>query len=210
MPRNTVPAIPEEEVCLFALLSLTMTATSRGSVVALSRTDADTIRALVRRLRAERAEREAAAVERLLQHVVGASSRTAGLAGYMTTGQAAGLIGVSLQTIKNWVRQGRLVGTRVGGRTLVTRTSVQAFFDSLGSTTDAAAGDDVVAAEAADRELMGSLPGGLVQRVEDLLEQSRAGHTLSSAERRELQRLARAGTTAATRRTRALVSRRRA
>ena len=174
--------------------------------MALSRSDADTIRALVRRLRAERSEREAAAVERLLQQAAGASGRTAALAGYMTTGEAAGLIGVSLQTIKNWVRQGRLVGTRVGGRTLVSRASVQVFLDSLGSVADPAERDDMAAAEAADRELMASLPGPLVQRVDELLDQARSGRTPSSAQRRELQRLARTGTTAATRRARALVS----
>jgi len=200
----------QEEGCLFALLSLTMTATSRGSGVALSRSDAATIRALVDRLRAENADREAAAVERLLQHAAGESARTAALAGYMTTGEAAGLIGVSLQTIKNWVRQGRLVGTRVGGRTLVTRTSVQDLLDSLGSAPDSAERDDLGAAEAADRELMASLPRSLVQRVDELLDQARSGRTLSSAERQELRRLVQAGTTAATRHTRALVSRRRA
>ena len=177
--------------------------------MALSRSDADTIRALVRRLRAEHAEREAAAVERLMQHAVGTPDAPAALAGYMTTGEAASLIGVSLQTITNWVRQRRLVGTRVGGRTLVSRASVQAFFDALPSAPNEADSNDVAAAEAADRELMASLPGPLTQRVEELLDRARSGHTLSSAERRELQRLARAGTTAATRRTRALVSRRR-
>src|SRR5919198_5822803 len=86
------------------------------------------------------------------------------LSGYMTTGEAAGLIGVSLQTIKNWVRQGRLAGARVGGRTLVTRASVRAFFDALASALEQAERDDLSRAEATDRELMASLPDGLVQR----------------------------------------------
>jgi excisionase family DNA binding protein len=177
--------------------------------VALSRSDADTIREVVSRLRAEHAEREATAIERLMQLVVGAPDSTVALAGYMTTGEAAGLIGVSLQTIKNWVRQGRLVGSRVGGRTLVTRASVQAFFDSLSSAPQRAEGDDVAAAEAADDQLEASLPDGLISRVETLLERARAGQKLSSSERQELRRLAHAGTTAATRRTRDLASRRR-
>jgi excisionase family DNA binding protein len=175
--------------------------------VALSRSDAETIREVVSRLRAEHAEREAAAVERLMQQALGAPHSTAALAGYMTTGEAAGLIGVSLQTVKNWVRQGRLDGTRVGGRTLVTRASVQAFFDSLGSAPEPAeSNEDLVAAEAADRELEASLPAGMVQRVEELLERTRSGQKLSSSEQQELRRLARAGTTAATRHTRDLVS----
>jgi hypothetical protein len=114
---------------------------------------------------------------------------------------------VSLQTIKNWVRQGRLVGTRVGGRTLVTRASVQAFFDALASAPEQAERGDVSAAEAADRELMASLPDGLVQRVETLLDRARSGKKLSPSEHQELRRLAQAGSTAATRHTRDRIAR---
>ena len=175
--------------------------------MALSRSDADAIRDVVARLRAEHADREAAVIERLMEQALGAPDSTA-LAGYMTTGEAAGLIGVSLQTIKNWVHQGRLVGTRVGGRTLVTRASVQAFFDSLGSATEPAESDeDMALAEVADGELAANLPAGMVQRVEELLERADSGQKLSSAERQELRRLARTGTAAATRHTRELVSR---
>ncbi len=115
--------------------------------MALSRSDADTIREVVSRLRAEHAEREATAIERLMQQALSSPDSMVALAGYMTTGEAAGLIGVSLQTIKNWVRQERLVGSRVGGRTLVTRASVQAFFDSLSSAPEQAESDDVAAAD---------------------------------------------------------------
>jgi excisionase family DNA binding protein len=181
----------------------------RSPGVALSRSDAETIRAVVLRLRAEHADREAAAIERLMQQAVGSPDTTAALDGYMTTGEAAGLIGVTLQTVKNWVGRGRLVGSRVGGRTLVTRASVQAFFDTLSSAPDEVESGDSGAAEIADRELMASLPESLIERVETLLERARSGRKLSPSERRELRRLAHAGTTAATRRTRDLVSRRR-
>jgi excisionase family DNA binding protein len=176
--------------------------------VALSRSDAETIQSIVRRLRAEHAEREAAAIERLMQQALVSPDATAALAGYMTTGEAAGLIGVSLQTIKNWVRQERLVGTRVGGRTLVTRASVQTFFDALPSAPEQAERGDVSSAEAADRELMARLPDGLVQRVETLLDRARSGQQLSPSEQQELRRLARAGSTAATRHTRDRIARR--
>jgi len=189
-------------------LSLTIPAGDWGSAVALSTSDAEVIGELVSRLRAEHADREAAAVERLVQQAVGSPDSTAALAGYMTTGEAAGLIGVSLQTIKNWARQGRLVGSRVGGRTLVTRASVRAFFDSLGTAADHSVDEDVNGAEAADRELMASLSTGLADRVEALLDRQRAGQGLSASERKELRQLAHAGTAAATRRTRARISQR--
>jgi excisionase family DNA binding protein len=177
--------------------------------VALTTSDAAVIGELVSRLRAEHADREAAAIERLVQQALGSPESTAALAGYMTTGEAAGLIGVSLQTIKNWARQGRLAGSRVGGRTLVTRASVQAFFDSLGTAADPTEDEDIDVAEAADRELMEGLRAGLAERIEALLDRQRAGQELSALERKELRQLAHAGTAAASRRTRALIPRRR-
>ena len=173
--------------------------------MALSRADAEVIGELVARLRAEHDERAAVAVERLMQQALVSPDPRAALAGYMTTGEAARLIGVSAQTIKNWVDQGRLVGSRVGGRILVARRSVQMFFDSLGTAAEPPEDEDVEGAEAEDRELMQSLPAGLAERVEALLDRQRAGHELSASERTELRRLARQATAAATRRTRARI-----
>lgn len=171
--------------------------------MALSRADAEVIGELVARLHAEHDERSAVAVERLMQQALVSPDPRAALAGYMTTGEAARLIGVSAQTIKNWVDQGRLAGSRVGGRILVERRSVQMFFDSLGTAAEVPEDEDVDRAETEDRDLMESLPAGLADRVETLLNRQRAGEGLSAAERTELRRLARAGTAAATRRTRA-------
>jgi len=42
----------------------------------------------------------------------------------LTSTQAGDLFGVSGQTVKNWVRQGRLTGYRVGGRIMVPRAAV--------------------------------------------------------------------------------------
>ncbi len=170
--------------------------------MALSRADAEVIGELVARLRAEHDERAAVAVERLMQQALVSPDPRTALGGYMTTGEAARLVGVSAQTIKNWVAQGRLVGSRVGGRTLVTRQSVQLFFDSLGTADEPTEGEHVDRAEAEDRELMENLPVGLADRVEALLDRQRAGQQLSASERTELRRLAREGTAAATRRTR--------
>ena len=175
----------------------------QGIAVALSRADAEVIGELVVRLRAEHDERAANAVERLMQQAMVSPDPRSALAGYMTTGDAARLIGVSAQTIKNWVDQRRLVGSRVGGRMLVTRRSVQAFFDSLGTAPETPEDEDLDRAEAEQREVMQSLPAGLSDRVEALLERQRAGQELSSSEHAELRRLARQGIAAATRQTRA-------
>jgi len=181
-----------------------------GDDVALSKADAEVIGEVVSRLRAEHEDRAAAAIERLMHQAVVSPDPNSALAGYMTTGDAARLIGVSLQTIKNWVDQGRLVGSRVGGRTLVRRPSVQEFFDSLGTAREPPEDKDVESAEAADHELMRSLPPGLADRVESLLERQRAGHELSATERKELRQLAHTATAAGSRRTRDLIRRPRA
>jgi len=177
--------------------------------VALSKADAEVIGEVVSRLRAEHEERAAAAIERLMDQALVSPDPHTALAGYMTTGEAGRLIGVSLQTIKNWVDLGRLVGSRVGGRTLVTRRSVQEFFDSLGTAAEQPEDEDIDSAEAADSALMQSLPPGLAERVEALLDRQRAGQELSASERKELRQLAHAGTAAGARRTRALIPRRR-
>jgi excisionase family DNA binding protein len=44
--------------------------------------------------------------------------------GYLTTGAAAAALGVSIPTVKRWVRRGALRGVRVGGRWLVSQESV--------------------------------------------------------------------------------------
>jgi excisionase family DNA binding protein len=173
--------------------------------VALSRADAEVIGEVVARLRAEHDERAAVAVERLMQQALVSPDPRAALAGYMTTGEAARLIGVSAQTIKNWVDQGRLAGSRVGGRMLVERRSVQLFFDSLGTGPEVPQDEDIDRAEVEDRELTESLPAGLADRVEALLDRQRIGHELSASERSELRRLAQEGTTAATQRMRARI-----
>ncbi|MBI4494846.1 MAG: helix-turn-helix domain-containing protein [Chloroflexi bacterium] len=77
----------------------------------LSVTDIRKMNDLAQRLRARQEHADAELVERLLAQVV-TSSGAPQLAAqdYLTTGQAARMLGVSLQTIKNWVASGELAG----------------------------------------------------------------------------------------------------
>lgn len=47
----------------------------------------------------------------------------------LTSGQAGNLLGVSAQTIKNWVRRGKLPGYRVGERIMVPRDAVAKYVE---------------------------------------------------------------------------------
>lgn len=49
------------------------------------------------------------------------------LAEYLTTIQAGELLGVSGQTIKNWVSEGKLSGYRLGGRIVIPRQAVETY-----------------------------------------------------------------------------------
>jgi len=46
---------------------------------------------------------------------------------YLTTGQVASRLGVTRQTIVNWVKQARLPGLRIGGRVMIPATALAPF-----------------------------------------------------------------------------------
>ena len=50
---------------------------------------------------------------------------------YLTTGEVARRIGVSRQSIVNWVKKGWLDGVRLGGRIMIPRTALAEFDDLL-------------------------------------------------------------------------------
>jgi excisionase family DNA binding protein len=135
------------------------------------------------------------------------------LRGYMTTGQAARLIGVSLQTIKNWVKSGRLEGEPIGGRVLVRRASIQRFLDQLApaltTELEPLSEEELNAAEGEQEAVVAALPPEVVQRVEALVKKRDTEGELSPEEQRELQRLVAQGSRMATGRPTRQVPRRR-
>lgn len=90
-------------------------------------------RAAATRLK-ERGELDLArAVEELLREVQRAAVPPLD---YLTTTEAGELLGVTGQTIKNWVREGRLVGFRLGGRVVVPRSALEAYARRAGASLD--------------------------------------------------------------------------
>ena len=72
-------------------------------------------RRLVQDLRREGRMDDAAVVEQLVQNLEQQSAR----APYATTGEIARRLGVSRQTVVNWIKRGFLPGVKLGGRLVV-------------------------------------------------------------------------------------------
>lgn len=54
----------------------------------------------------------------------------------LTTTQTGSLLGVTGQAIKNWVREGRFTGYRVGSRIMIPRTVVEEYVRRAGPSLD--------------------------------------------------------------------------
>lgn len=70
---------------------------------------------LAQRLRREGREEDALVVDLLLQNVKGRRSSAA----YATTSEVARRLGVSRQTVVNWIKRGVIPGVRLGARLVV-------------------------------------------------------------------------------------------
>jgi len=93
----------------------------------------------------ERGEHEqAAAVEALLEVAREEAGPSLDL---LTSTQAGELLGVTGQTIKNWVRQGQLEAYRVGGRIMVPREAVTEYVRRARTSLDLEEISDSEAAE---------------------------------------------------------------
>jgi excisionase family DNA binding protein len=119
---------------------------------------------------------------------------------YMTTGQAASLLGVSRQTIVNWVAARKLPGARLGGRTMALRQAVVDRYRALvaSSVPNPPRRPEHAAAERRMREfILKDLLTDKRKRLEALHETMEDGQPLSRSERAEMARLEREIMTAA-------------
>ena len=150
-----------------------------------------TVRELYARGQAERAR----AVEAVLsQALAGREPAGSPRSEYLTTGQAARALGVSLQTIKNWVAAGHLGAVRLGGRLLVPRGAIQAYLDKLRAAqhhTRAPTAAEAAVARHQHESVVAGLPAEKVARLEALLDKLQDARRISKAEREELAALER-------------------
>lgn len=157
----------------------------------------ETIEELRERGQLERAE----AVASVLDVALARPGAQPAIEGYLTTGQAGKLAGVSAQTIKNWVAAGHVVAKRLGGRIMVDRSSLTAHIESqLGTAPPRQAPWEALTREQSRRLLRlaeAASPPEKLARYEALNEKVAAGQRLTAAERAEMTRLALEVTTAA-------------
>jgi excisionase family DNA binding protein len=78
-----------------------------------------------RRLEARGLSDEARVIEQLLKELASVRPQTA--KPFYTTTEAAQLVGVTGQTIKNWIARGILKGYRLGGRIVIPRAALDAY-----------------------------------------------------------------------------------
>ena len=98
----------------------------------LTRETIETVRRTAEELRQRGEQRQARALEALLD----AAERDENSTGLLTSGEAGDLLGVSGQTIKSWIRQGRIAGYRVGHRIMVPSDAVAEYVLKARSSLD--------------------------------------------------------------------------
>jgi excisionase family DNA binding protein len=153
----------------------------------------EVVRGVMEDLAARGQAEQAEALGKVLAVAAAALGRPAGeRREYLTTGQAADVLGVSRQTIVNWVQGGQLPGVRLGGRTLVHRDAVLGEVERLAQARPVAGAEaDPGATGAWSRAVAAALPPDKVARAEALHARMEDGERLSRAERAEMAALER-------------------
>lgn len=152
-------------------------------------------------LHARGREEWARTIEAILDAALAAfvGQRLIGQREFLTTGQSARALGVSIQTVKNWITSGKLKGTRLGGRTVILRSELLAYLEEL----DNRRGEhnvirkkeqNVVEGKLARQRreyVLGGLPKDLASRLDIFHQKVEDGKRLSKDERSEMARLER-------------------
>jgi excisionase family DNA binding protein len=119
----------------------------------------------------------------------------------LTTGEAAVALGISDQTVRNWVAAGRLPAVKRGVRTMIPREAVSEEIERsrVQPPEEPAPTAEDEAGLAWRREQLAALPRDVVDRLDELHDKLEDGQELSAEELAELVGLERAMTDAAAR-----------
>ena len=122
-----------------------------------------------RRLAAQGASEDASIVEQLVHELTAAQQQPKSEERpYYTVTEAADLIGVSGQTVKNWIARGMLKGYRLGGRIVIPRSEL----DDYRPIAEALKGIDPVPS---DEEIVELVRSGRRKFVWPILDEERNG-----------------------------------
>lgn len=143
----------------------------------------------IRELRAAGEVERAAAVTAVLEAatVSLAARRDDGPRPFLTTGEVARALGVTIQTVKNWAAAGRLPMVRMGGRNYVRREDLLAYLDTLRSRSRTSGPFDGPGVD--DARVRSALPAELVARIDRYHDQIERAEPLGASEQAELDRL---------------------
>ena len=155
---------------------------------------------------------EAVAFVRDLAERVLAERRSARVRDLLTTGEAGLALGLSDQTVRNWVAAGRLPAVKRGVRTMIPREAVLEEIERSRLQPQQAepTPDPGETRLAWRRELLAALPRAVVERLDALHEKLEEGRELTADEASEMARLEREMADAAARYLRGIIRRGRA
>ena len=158
--------------------------------------DLSVVQQLVTHLHARGQDEQARALEAVLDVAASAlAGHSVPIRGreFLTTSQAAAALGVSRQTIKNWVQAGHLRGALLGGRTLIHRDEVQAQLDRLLSARPPTrrVREDLDLVRAGYESSVNAVPPQMLRRLEALHEQLEQGQHFTPEQRKEIVALER-------------------
>jgi excisionase family DNA binding protein len=130
----------------------------------------------------------------LAEQAIAANPRPDRARELLTTGQAAMALGISDQTVRNWVAAGRLAAVKRGVRTMIPRQSVLEEIERSRVIPDAIPALTLTQQSAAvteRKEAVAALPVDVAARLEALHDKLENAEPLTAVEQSEMERLER-------------------
>lgn len=143
--------------------------------------------AAIRQLMAQGASEQAEAVAAVLKEAVDVARATDQPKPFLTTGQAARTLGVSIPTVKNWAKSKGLRMTVLGGRNVIERGELARFLELMRRSRPTATPFDRRGVDQA--RIRAVLPTDLVERLDQFQGMIESSIPLTDEQRAEMRAL---------------------